>query len=117
MDLALSPSQGWSVLFPWGIDPGRPFRLVTAIWIAGLILPVGYFAAGVRSRPLGVAAIALGLGAGLWVLPRLAGYPPVHWSEWAGGAAGAALGWALYGIAGYLQGRCGSHSTSAYSSS
>jgi hypothetical protein len=117
MDLALSPSQGWSVLFPWGIDPGRPFRLVTAIWIAGLILPVGYFAAGVRSRPLGVGAIALGLGAGLWVLPRLAGYPPVHWSEWAGGAAGAALGWALYGIAGYLQGRCGSHSTSAYSSS
>jgi hypothetical protein len=117
MELALSPSQGWSVLFPWGIDPRRPFRLVTAIWIAGLILPVGYFAAGVRSPPMAAAGIALALGAGLWVLPRVAGYPPVHWSEWVGGAAGAALGWALCGIAGYLQGRCGSPSTSAYSSS
>jgi hypothetical protein len=117
MELALSPSQGWSVLFPWGIDPHRPFRLVTAIWIAGLILPVGYFAAGVRSRQVGAAGIALALGAGLWALPRLAGYPPVHWSEWVGGAVGAALGWALCGIAGYLQGRCGSPSTSAYSSS
>ena len=117
MELALSPSQGWTVLFPWGIDPRRPFRLVTAIWIAGFMLPVGYFAAGVRSRPVAAAGIALALGAGLWVLPRVAGYAPVHWSEWVGGAAGAALGWALSGIAGYLQGRCGSPSTSAYSSS
>jgi hypothetical protein len=116
-ELALSPSQGWSVLFPWGIDPRRPFRLVTAVWIAGLVLPMGYFAAGVRSRSSGVAGTALALVAGLGVLPALAGYAPAHWTEWLGGAAGTALGWALYRLAGYLQGRCGSPSTSAYSSS
>jgi hypothetical protein len=116
-ELALTPSQGWSVLFPWGIDPRRPFRVVTAVWLAGFVLPVGYFAAGVRSRPAGAAGAALALLGGLWVLPALAGYAPVHWSEWLGGSAGTALGWALYRLAGYLQGRCGSPSTSAYSSS
>ena len=85
MELALSPSQGWTLLFPWGIDPRRPFRLVTALWIAGFILPAGYCAAGLRSRPVAAAGIALALGAGLWLLPRVAGYAPVHWSEWLGG--------------------------------
>jgi hypothetical protein len=117
MELVLSPSQGWSIFFPWGIDPRRPFRLVTAVWIAALVVPLGYFAARVGRRWAGAVGIALALLAGLWALPALAGFAPSHWSEWLGGVAGAALGWALSRLAGYLQGRCGSPSTSAYSSS
>ena len=115
--LALSPSYGWTLLFGGGLVPGRGLSLAAALWLAALILPAAYWA-GLAARParafgsLAVAAIA-----GLGVLPALTGFEPVHWSEWAGAGAGIALGWALSRIAAYLQSRCGSPSTSAYSSS
>jgi hypothetical protein len=117
VELALSPYQGWSALLPWGIRAGRRLRLVTAFWIGGLILPAAYWAGFIRNPVLGSAGVAAALAAGLWALPSLTGYPPAHWSEWLGGFVGAALGWALRWSAAYLQSRCGSPSTNAYSSS
>ena len=117
LELALSPSHGWTAILPWGVQAGWPFRLATALWIGGLMLPAAYWA-GFAGRPLpGAAGLAAALAAGLGVLPALTGYPPAHWSEWLGGVLGAALGWALHRSAAYLPSRCGSPSTNAYSSS
>jgi hypothetical protein len=117
VEVALSPYQGWSGLLPWGIQVGRRLRLATAFWIGCLILPAAYWAGFIRNPVLGSAGVAAALAAGLWALPSLTGYPPAHWSEWLGGFVGAALGWALHRSAAYLQSRCGSPSTNAYSSS
>jgi hypothetical protein len=117
VEVALSPSQGWSAILPWGIQPSRRLRLATALWIAGLILPAAYWAGFVTRPAWGAAGVAAALAAGLGALPGLTGYAPAHWSEWVGGLLGAALGWALHRFAAYLQTRCGSPSTSAYSSS
>jgi VanZ like family len=117
VELALSPSYGWTLLFGIPIGPGAPLRVVAALWLGGLLFPAGYWA-GLAARP---AATIGGLGAvviaGLGLVPALAGFDPVHWSEWVGAGAGVMLGWALAQIAAYLQSRCGSPSTSAYSSS
>jgi hypothetical protein len=107
--LALSPSFGWSLLLPFeNYAFGTNVRWLTALWLAGLLLPTGYWTA--RSVPGGASArlnsfpgsqrllrpsllgllIVIGL-AGVAALFRLA---PVHWSEWAASVVGAGAGWA-----------------------
>jgi hypothetical protein len=117
VELALSPSFGWTLLFPLAITPGALLRIVAALWLGGLILPAGYWA-GLAARPAAVlGALGAVVIAGLGLVPAVGGFDPVHWSEWVGTGGGAAVGWALSQIATYLQTRCGSPSTSAYSSS
>jgi hypothetical protein len=117
VELPLSPSYGWTLLFGIPIGPGAPLRVVAALWLGALLVPAAYWA-GLTARP---AATIGGLGAvvvaGLGLVPALAGFDPVHWSDWVGAGAGVMLGWALSQFAAYLQSRCGSPSTSAYSSS
>lgn len=115
--MTLSPSFGRSTLMWWRLQPGAEFRTLTALWLGALILPAGYWAGFIRRPVWGLGTVAATLAGGLGVLPFLTGYPPVHWSEWLGGFLGAALGWALHWSAAYLQSRCGSPSTGAYSSS
>jgi VanZ like family len=116
VELALSPSYGWMLLFPIPIAPGTPLRFVAALWLGALVLPAGYWA-GLAARPAkAIGALGGVVIAGLGLIPALAGFDPVHWSEWLGAGAGVAVGWALSQIATYLQSRCGSPSTSAYSS-
>jgi hypothetical protein len=92
-------------------------RLLAGLWLSALILPAAYWA-GLAAQPVGaIGALGAVVTAGLGLVPTLAGLDAVHWSEWLGAAAGVALGWALSRIAAYLQSRCGSPSTSAYSSS
>ncbi len=115
--LGLSPSFGWSLVLPFDYALGPEVHLLTAVWLAGFMLPLGLW--GRAGLPV-IAAVALIAGSvvlGLAVLPRLAGYPPVHWSEWAASAAGAALGWACSRGAAYLPDRCDSPSIGAFSSS
>ena len=115
-EVTLTPSLGWSLVHPWGLQEGRLLRLFTGLWIVGLLLPAAYWA-GFLSRPLrGLGGVAMAVAAGLGLIPWLAGHPPVHWSEWLSGVLGLGLGWALHRLAAYLQSRCGSPSTSAYSS-
>jgi hypothetical protein len=117
VQLSLSPSFGWTLLFAMPIQPGLLLRLLAALWLGALILPAAYWAG---LAPQSIGAIG-GLGAvviaGLGLAPAVAGFDPVHWTEWLGAGAGIALGWALSRIGAYLQTRCGSPSTSAYSSS
>jgi hypothetical protein len=117
VEMTLSPAFGWGILMWWRLQPGREFRALTALWLGVLILPAGYWAGFIRRPVWGLGGVATTLAAGLAVLPFLTGYPPLHWSEWLGGFLGAALGWALHRFAAYLQSRCGSPSTGAYSSS
>lgn len=117
VELRLSPSFGWTLLLGMPIEPGVTLRLAAALWLAALILPAGYWA-GLSDPPASTAGLLGGaVIAGLGLLPAVAGFDPVHWSEWLGAAGGLALGWALSRIAAYLQSRCGSPFTSAYSSS
>ena len=116
MELWLSPSHGWTGLIPEGVHTGRRFRAATALWVGLLILPAAYWAGFVRQSGWARAGVLAALGVGLGLVPLLTGYSPVHWSEWLGGLAGITAGWALHRLAAYLQSRCGSPSTSAYSS-
>jgi VanZ like protein len=116
VEVALSPSHGWTGIVPWGIQPGGRFRLATALWIGILLLPAAYWAGFIRAPGWALGRMLTALAVGLGGLPVLTGYPPVHWSEWVGGCLGVAFGWALHRFAAYLQSRCGSPSTSAYSS-
>jgi hypothetical protein len=115
--VTLSPSLGWSALVWWRLQPGPKLRMFTALWLGALILPAGYWAGFIRHPARGWGAIVATLATGLAVIPFLTGYPPAHWSEWLAGLLGAALGWALHWFAAYLQSRCSSPSTGAYSSS
>ena len=117
VELALSPSFGWSLLMWWRLQPDAEFRTLTALWLGALIFPAGFWAGCIRRPAWGLGGVAATLAGGLAVIPFLTGYPPVHWSEWLGGVLGAVLGWALHRSAAYLQSRCGSPFTGAYSSS
>ena len=98
--LALTPSWGWSLLLPFeNYAFGENVRLLTALWLAGLLLPAGYWTA--RSLPgpglhlSGPLLLGLLIAAGLAGVAALFHLPPVHWSEWAAAGGGAGAGWAF----------------------
>jgi hypothetical protein len=116
--LRLSPSFGWSLVLPFDYAFGPEVHLLTGLWLAGFMLPLGlWWARAGLPVNVSVASMAGTLLLGLALLPRLAGYPPVHWSEWAAATAGLALGWACSRRAAYLADRCDSPSIGAFSSS
>jgi hypothetical protein len=114
--LGLSPSFGWSLVLPFDYTFGPEVHLLTGLWLAGFMLPLGFWW-GRAELPVS-SAIARMTGVvvfGLGGLPLLTGYPPVHWSEWAASAMGVALGWARSRRAAYLPNRCDSPSIGAFS--
>jgi hypothetical protein len=113
--LTLSPGYGWMLFFDMPLWPGTTLRIVAALWLGGLMLPAAYWA-GLAARPVeAIGVLGVVVVGGLWLVPALAGFDPVHWSEWLGAGGGLAAGWALSRIGKYLQSRCGSPSTNAYS--
>jgi VanZ like family len=107
--LTLSPSFGWTLLLPFPYAYGPEIRWLTMFWLAGWLLPVGYWTAHVGGRPLTLAAaLVLLVASGLALVPVISGYPLVHWSEWLGaflGLAGGALG---HRLAAYFHKGCDS---------
>lgn len=93
--LALTQTLGWSMLLPWGKAPAAWILVwLSALWIAGLMLPVAWWAGhagGARWLLLLLTAAALGLG----LAPRLAGSSAPHPVEWAATFAAAFAGWRL----------------------
>jgi VanZ like family len=117
VEVELSPAHGWQLVAPFNYPMGPDFRLITGLCLALLVFPLGYWASR-TGRPLVAAGfLSLVLAIGLGLLPALAGFAPVHWSEWLSAGLAAALGWALRRPAAYLQGRCGSPSINESSSS
>ncbi len=97
----LTPNWGWRLLAPSDFA-ARWLRLGTALWVACLVLPIGYWsthAAGGPKRSSLVLPVSAWLApaVALLVLPLAFGLPAVHWSEWtawlAGSLAGAKLAW------------------------
>jgi hypothetical protein len=109
----LSPSFGWSLVTPIRYAYGRGVRLITALWIAAWLLPIGYWSAhGRLGRYTTWWLLSLVLLVGLGLVPRVLGYPAVHWSEWLAAVAGLGIGWAGPRSAAYLGARCEPPSTS-----
>jgi hypothetical protein len=101
---ALSPSFGWSLLTPFRYAYGREVRFITAIWIAGLLAPIGYWSGHAPGRHrTRLSALLLLVSAGLALVPLVAGYPPVHWTEWAAALLGLAAGWAGHRSGAYFE--------------
>ncbi len=116
-ELSLSPSHGWCMIIPFGFALGPETRWFTALWLASMFAPLGFWAARTGRRLMAWATVAATLTLALAVIPAVSGSPPVHWSEWLAGALGTAAGWAAHRLARYLQTRCASPSSNAYSSS
>jgi hypothetical protein len=109
----LSPSFGWSLVTPIRYAYGRGVRLITGLWIAAWLLPIGYWSVHARlGRYTTWWLLSLVLLVGLGLVPRLLGYPAVHWSEWLAAVAGLGIGWAGPRSAAYLGARCEPPSTS-----
>jgi hypothetical protein len=88
--LPFSPSWGWSLVLPWPYAFGPEVRLLTALWIAGLLLPLGYW--GVRAKGVGLGLMAAMPVLLLAVIPSLAGFAPVNWTEWLAAVVGLGAG-------------------------
>jgi hypothetical protein len=88
--LPLSASWGWSLITPWESVMGEEVHSLTAFWIIGLVAVLAYWSvlAGGASLLLPPVTILLLLGA----IPRAAGFPPAHWTEWIAALLGIMLG-------------------------
>jgi hypothetical protein len=117
LEITLTPAHGWAMIAPFNFPLGPALRLVTALWIAGWTIPLGYWAARTGGPAWAAGVLAATLAIGLAAVPALGGHAPAHWSEGLSAALSAAAGWALLRPAAYLQLRCGSPSISVSSSS
>lgn len=91
----LSPGLGWSFFVPWGYALGADAPLLSMLWLGGLLVPVGFWAARSERR---VEAWAVACGTillGLLVSPRLAHGANATTFDWVGSGIGFAAGWML----------------------
>ena len=124
----LAPTLGWSLLVPIGRAVGPQYRWLSALWVSGLLIPVGFWSgqlgasdaqaaslvgvsAGIaretagarrtrRATPQALLAVLI-LACAVAALPLVrwaSGAAAPHWSEWAAIGVGLAVG-AAAGIA------------------
>ena len=117
VELGISPAYGWIMVMPFDLATGTGVRWLTALGLAMVALPLGFWARQTGRPGAGFAGLAATLGLALAAIPAAGGLPPVHWSEWLACALGAAAGWARRPPAAYLEGRCVSPSDIESSSS
>lgn len=89
--LGFTLGRGWAMIdFPAPLPTW--FRAsLDELWLACLLLPLGFWLTGRRAG----AAAVIAAGAGLWLVPASLGLMPTPPAEWAAAAAGLALGLAL----------------------
>ena len=87
--VSVTPSWGWTLLLPFDAPIGPRAPAWSALWIAALIFPTGYWAG--RSLPaLAFSGLLLCLGTAL--PPLLFRLPPAALWEWTAGATGLVMG-------------------------
>jgi hypothetical protein len=102
-EIALSPAWGWSLLTPAHPPIGGMFALASALWLAALAAPLGYWCSvvgtisGARARWMCLAMAMMSIG--MLGAPRVFGMQPMGWWEWGGAALGVAVAWALGAVA------------------
>jgi hypothetical protein len=95
----LSPTLGWAFLLPFHPGLSEESVALTVLWLWGLTLPAGYWAArwqGAGHRPAWTWAVALALvpAVGLALLPALGGFASGGPTDWTAAILGLATGWA-----------------------
>jgi hypothetical protein len=113
--MGITPAYGWILLSPFHFGGGVE-RWLTALGLAALYFPAGYWAASIGRPARAAAGLVAGIGLTLLGLSPIAGLAPAPWTEWLGALAGAALGWAVRRAAAYLETPCVSPSASEFSS-
>ncbi len=92
--LDASPNLAWSFFMPFGnYALGDEARWLTALWVGGLLFPIGYWAGRSGSSFTTLAAVT-GVGLTLALVPRAFELPHTHLSEWGAAALGLLLGYA-----------------------
>ncbi|MEO8295747.1 MAG: VanZ family protein [Gemmatimonadota bacterium] len=96
-ELSASASWGWSLILPFDHAFGSEMRWLTMLWLAGLLLPIGYYAGRSQRVNLFFAAVSLAvlLVLGLIVVPRVSGLAGGEISEWIAACLGTVSGWWL----------------------
>ena len=102
--IPLTASLGWTLVLPsqWFIEGTRAERVVSVIWVAGLMLPFGYWAPYAARPPRGqylartrtlfwLAGVAIIYG-GLALAPNAFGLTATPTREWLAALAGVLLG-------------------------
>jgi len=101
--LRLSPGLGWLLAWPLEIALTRALWWANALWLIGLAIPLGYWAAVAtwadiasrRSRAMMALALASSLAVGLVLAPIAAGTAVAAIWEWGAALSGLALGYVL----------------------
>jgi hypothetical protein len=102
----LSSALGWVLVLPkqWYLEGTRTELLLGFVWLATLLLPLGYWGHLAALSPtreaqsgfvLAVAVLAIVLFAGLVLIPRLFGLAPTSFESWAAALIGVVTGAAL----------------------
>jgi hypothetical protein len=98
--LTASPNWMWSYFVPfehYGIGP--EVYAFTALWLGGLLTPIGYWTRKTRHRTA-APLVAAGIALTLVLVPWLLGLPALHPTEWAAAFAGAGLGFLVARLTG-----------------
>jgi hypothetical protein len=95
--VALSPALGWALVAPIGGTLDQDTRLFSALWLALLWAPLGFYAVKLvvrrdSSRFVVMLILAAAASAASGLVTLAAALPAGHWSELAGAGLGAAAG-------------------------
>ena len=90
--LDATPNWAWSFLMPFGnYALGMYAPWLTALWVAGLLLPIGYWSGRIGTA-IGLVGAGITVGLTLALVPVCCELPPIHLIEWASAALGLILG-------------------------
>ncbi len=116
-EISLSPTMAWGLVVPFGYAFGPEAGLLTMIWVAVLLLPLGYWAGWTERPVISIGIVAAAVAVGLGLIPWISETGPVPLRDWLAAVVGVGAGWAARAPATYLASRWGSPSGSAFSSS
>jgi hypothetical protein len=93
--LSASPNWMWSYFVPieqYGI--GREVYALTALWLGGLLTPIGYWTRKTEHR-MAAPVVGAAIATTLVLVPWLFDLPALHPTEWVAAYAGAGIGFLL----------------------
>jgi VanZ family protein len=102
--IPITASLGWTLLWPfqWFIEGTGTERVLSALWVACLLLPVGYWAGHVvrssrasSNRMIAVPVVLLLLYVGLVAVPEAFGVNPAPIRDWLAAFTGTLVGSAM----------------------
>ena len=109
--IPVAASLGWTLWlpFPWLIEGTLAERAVSWLWVAFLVIPLGYWAIQTKDPSesdragwhwSAIVVTVTFLGAGFLLLPYLFGLPPAPLDVWIAASGGLIFGLVLGGFAG-----------------